>query len=155
MSGDQGSADWTFSRSFMTFRKGSPSLNKGCMSMERRRLCALVDEGNMEMRSAVRVWLEECAQQGLKCWRTNKVIDCKLSQWLSMVLVEVQCRHTKWNRRNGGDSVEIWWHICFHCVTLWPGVLLNLRLSEVVSVLGFLLLPPAMQICGKRMFGVM
>ena len=39
-------------------------------------------------------------------------------------------------------------------VTLGPGVCLNLRFSGVASVLGFLLLPPATQICGKRMFGV-
>ena len=36
-------------------------------------------------------------------------------------------------------------------VMLQLGVCLNLRLSGVASVLGSLLLPPAMQICGKRM----
>ena len=40
-------------------------------------------------------------------------------------------------------------------VKLWPGIRLDLRFLRVVSVLGFLLLPPATQICGKRVFGVM
>ena len=37
-------------------------------------------------------------------------------------------------------------------VTLRPGIHLDLRFLGVASVLGFLLLPPAMQICGKRVF---
>ena len=45
-----------------------------------------------------------------------------------------------------------WW---FSNVTLWPGVCLDLRFLRVTSVLGFLLLPPAMQICGKRVLWVM
>ena len=40
-------------------------------------------------------------------------------------------------------------------VTLGPGVRLDVRFLGVASVLGFLLLPPATQVCGKRMFGVM
>ena len=40
-------------------------------------------------------------------------------------------------------------------VMLQPGIHLNLRLLRVVLVLGFLLLPPVMQICGKRVFRVM
>ena len=39
-------------------------------------------------------------------------------------------------------------------VTLGPGVRLDVRFLGVASVLGFLLLPPAMQICGKRVFGM-
>ena len=39
-------------------------------------------------------------------------------------------------------------------VTLGPGVRLDVRFLGVASVLGFLLLPPASQICGKRVFGV-
>ena len=39
-------------------------------------------------------------------------------------------------------------------VTLRPGVRLDVRFLCVASVLGSLLLPPAMQVCGKRMFGV-
>ena len=39
-------------------------------------------------------------------------------------------------------------------VTLGPGVRLDVRFLGVASVLGFLLLPPAMQICGKRVFRV-
>ena len=42
-----------------------------------------------------------------------------------------------------------------YAVTLRPGVCLDLRFLRVASVLGFLLLPPATQICGKRVFGVM
>ena len=41
-----------------------------------------------------------------------------------------------------------------HCVTLRPGVRLNVRFLRVVSVLGLLLLPPATQIRGKRVFGM-
>ena len=37
---------------------------------------------------------------------------------------------------------------------LRPGVRLDLRFLGVALVLCFLLLPPATQICGKRMFGV-
>ena len=37
-------------------------------------------------------------------------------------------------------------------VTLGPGVHLDVRFLGVASVLGFLLLPPATQICGKRVF---
>ena len=40
-------------------------------------------------------------------------------------------------------------------VTLGLAVRLNLRFLRVVSVLGFLLLPSVMQICGKRVFRVM
>ena len=40
-------------------------------------------------------------------------------------------------------------------VMLGPGVRLNLRFLGVASILGFLLLPPAMQICGKRVLLVM
>ena len=39
-------------------------------------------------------------------------------------------------------------------VMLWLGVRLNLRVLRVVSVPDFLLLPPAMQICGKRVLWV-
>ena len=39
-------------------------------------------------------------------------------------------------------------------VMLGLGVRLDLRFLGVVSVLGLLLLPPAMQICGKRVFRV-
>ena len=39
-----------------------------------------------------------------------------------------------------------------HSVMLWLGIHLSLRFLRVVSVLSPLLLPPAMQICGKRMF---
>ena len=35
---------------------------------------------------------------------------------------------------------------------LGPGVHLDVRFLGVASVLGFLLLPPATQICGKRVF---
>ena len=38
------------------------------------------------------------------------------------------------------------------CVTLGPGVRLDMRFLCVVSVLSFLLLPPATQIRGKRVF---
>ena len=41
-----------------------------------------------------------------------------------------------------------------HSVMLGPGVHLDARFCWVASVLGFLLLPPATQICGKRVFGV-
>ena len=37
---------------------------------------------------------------------------------------------------------------------LGPGIHLDVRFLGVVSALGFLLLPPAMQICGKRVFGM-
>ena len=40
-------------------------------------------------------------------------------------------------------------------VMLQLGVCLNLRFLSVVLVLGFLLLPPAMQICGKRVLWMM
>ena len=40
-------------------------------------------------------------------------------------------------------------------VMLRPGIRLYLRFLGVASVLGFLLLPPATQICGKRVFGMM
>ena len=40
-------------------------------------------------------------------------------------------------------------------VTLGPGVRLDVRFLGVASVLGFLLLPPATQMCGKRVLGVM
>ena len=40
------------------------------------------------------------------------------------------------------------------CVTLGPGVRLGVRLLGVASVLRLLLLPPATQVCGKRVFGV-
>ena len=40
-------------------------------------------------------------------------------------------------------------------VMLGPGIRLYLRFLGVASVLGFLLLPPATQICGKRVFGMM
>ena len=39
-------------------------------------------------------------------------------------------------------------------VTLGPGVRLDVRFLRVALVLGLLLLPPAMQICGKRVFGM-
>ena len=39
-------------------------------------------------------------------------------------------------------------------VTLGPGVRLDLRFLRVASLAGLLLLPPATQICGKRVFGV-
>ena len=39
-------------------------------------------------------------------------------------------------------------------VTLGPGVRLDVRFLRVASVLGFLLLPPATQVCGKRVFGM-
>ena len=39
-------------------------------------------------------------------------------------------------------------------VTLGPGIHLFMRFLIVASVLGLLLLPPATQICGKRMFGM-
>ena len=50
------------------------------------------------------------------------------------------------------------WDVVGHCtvipyiaiVTLGLGVCLDLRFLGVVLVLGFLLLPPAMQMCGKR-----
>ena len=35
---------------------------------------------------------------------------------------------------------------------LWLGTHLDLRFLGVALVLGFLLLPPVMQICGKRVF---
>ena len=41
-----------------------------------------------------------------------------------------------------------------YCVTLRPGVRLDVRFLGVASVLGLLLLPLAMQVCGKRVFGV-
>ena len=40
------------------------------------------------------------------------------------------------------------------CVTLEPGVCLDVRFLGVASVLRLLLLPPATQICGKRVFGM-
>ena len=40
------------------------------------------------------------------------------------------------------------------CVTLGPGVRLDVRFLRVASVLRLLLLPPATQVCGKRVFGV-
>ena len=40
-------------------------------------------------------------------------------------------------------------------VMLGPGVRLDVRFLGVASVLGSLLLPLAMQICGKRVLGVM
>ena len=42
----------------------------------------------------------------------------------------------------------------FPDVTLGPGVCLDMRLFGVASVLGLLLLPPATQVCGKRVFGM-
>ena len=39
-------------------------------------------------------------------------------------------------------------------VTLGPGIRLDVRFLGVASFLGLLLLPPATQICGKRVFGV-
>ena len=39
-------------------------------------------------------------------------------------------------------------------VTLGPGVRLDVRFLGVASVLRLLLLPPATQVCGKRVFGV-
>ena len=39
-------------------------------------------------------------------------------------------------------------------VTLGPGVRLDVRFLRVASVLRPLLLPPATQVCGKRVFGV-
>ena len=38
------------------------------------------------------------------------------------------------------------------CVTLRPGVRLDVRFLGVASIPGSLLLPPATQICGKRVF---
>ena len=43
---------------------------------------------------------------------------------------------------------------CTHAVTLWLGICLDVRSLWVASLLGFLLLPPATQICGKRVFWV-
>ena len=37
---------------------------------------------------------------------------------------------------------------------LGPGVRLDVRFLGVASVLGLLLLPPVMQVCGKRVFGM-
>ena len=67
-----------------------------------------------------------------------------------MVLKRSSSSSSTGNGLQGGRTLAV----CTMGVTLGPGVHLGLRFLWVASVLGFLLLPPATQICGKRVFGM-